>query len=627
MASDRNNGIDRLLPGLKHFVELFRWEKRLVARFFVTAFGRAAAQMAVVYLIQEFLSNVLGAGQGRVAVFIAAYLGQITLWAVVGLMLTAYLGGALLNYDNQVVQMRIIKLFEMGIMERLVRHLLLLSVPYINSQSPGDLIQAVRSDVTQLRRVIYALTNIVLEGLTAVGLVCVAFWISPRLAFWSLGVLPLAALPIVLIARGIRAKSVAIRTTGYIFFDVIVQILSGIRVLKAYQAEKREAAIAVEKGNLYFDEGIASVRLRSLGQMMLESIAGLAVVTVIIIGSFQVMDGSLKWPGLFAFLVAARALHGPIHNMYLWFVEMHGNSASMARITELFETKPQVDNHPDAVPLKAAPQCITFDDVSFSYDEEPVLKSVTFTVRAGEKIGIVGPSGAGKSSLLNLVGRFYDPTEGEVLFDGRALDRFRLEDVYAMVAVVNQEPFLFATTVRENIRLGRPEATDDDVEEAARAASVHDDILSLPQGYDTPLGINGRTLSRGQAQRINLARAFLKEAPILLLDEPTSSLDAIAESEIEAAMDELMKGRISFLVTHRFSNLRAVDRILVLEGGECVGLGTHAELYRDCPLYRDMYEIQRLEESVSCATERRGRILDETTNGVGNLEQPVRTAG
>ena len=187
VAGDVQNRIERLLPGLRHFVDLFRWEKRLVARFFLTAFGRAGAQMAVVYLIQEFLSNVLGAGQGRVAVFIASYLGNITLWAVVGLLLTAYLVGALLNYDNQVVQMRIIKLFEMGIMERLVRHLLMLSVPFINSQSPGDLIQALRSDVTQLRRIIYALTNIVLEGLTAVGLICVAFWISPGLAFWSHG--------------------------------------------------------------------------------------------------------------------------------------------------------------------------------------------------------------------------------------------------------------------------------------------------------------------------------------------------------------------------------------------------------------------------------------------------------
>jgi ABC-type multidrug transport system fused ATPase/permease subunit len=333
--------------------------------------------------------------------------------------------------------------------------------------------------------------------------------------------------------------------------------------------------------------------------MMLESLAGLGVVTVIIIGSFQVMSGTLNWPGLFAFLVAARALHGPIHNMYLWFVEIQGNSASMARITELLETRPQVGNRPDAVPLKAAPTVITFDDVSFAYDATPVLKSVSFTVRAGEKIGIVGPSGAGKSSLLNLVGRFYDPSGGAVLFDGRPLDRFRLEDVYAMVAVVTQDPFLFATTVSQNIRFGRPGATDEAVEEAARAASVHDDILTLPQGYDTPVGINGRTVSRGQAQRINLARAFLKEAPILLLDEPTSSLDAIAEADIQVAMDELMTGRTSFLVTHRFSNLRSVDRILVLEGGECVGLGTHEELLRDCPLYRNMYEIQRLEESVS----------------------------
>lgn len=591
--------VNAAVPGLRHFLVLFRWEKRLVARFLFTMVGRTLAVVLTIYLIQEFLAGMFDEAGGLTAL-VVAWLGKsATLWVTVGLLLLAYAAGGLFSYDNSVVQQRIIKHFELGIMERLMRHLLRLSVLYINQQSPGDLIQVIRQDVSHLRVMVRSAATLLIDGLTAVGLIVTAFWISPWLAFWALCVLPPASLPIVLVANRIRSRSFRARKHGYVVFDIMLQLLTGIRVIRAYRAEGREAALAVEKGNLYFDEMIAMTRLRALAQILLELLAGLGVVLVILVGTFQVQNGSLTWAGLLTFLLAARALNGPFNSVYSNFMDIQMHAAAVRRISEVLETRPEVTNRPGALPLKTAPRAIAFENVGFSYGEAPVLRDLTFTVRRGETLAIVGPSGAGKSTLLNLFVRFYDPTEGRVCFDGRPLDELRLADVYDQVAIVTQEPFLFATSVRDNIRIGRPSATDAEVEEAARAAYIHEDILPLPQGYDTVIGIGGRALSRGQMQRVNLARAFLKNAPILLLDEATSSLDCVAEAEIQWALDRLMEGRTNIVVTHHFGSLRHVDRVLVLEHGRLAGLGTHDELMRDCPLYQRMWQLQGLAEMVS----------------------------
>jgi ABC-type multidrug transport system fused ATPase/permease subunit len=258
-------------------------------------------------------------------------------------------------------------------------------------------------------------------------------------------------------------------------------------------------------------------------------------------------------------------------------------------------TQPQISDREEAQELKSAPQIISCHNVGFAYGKTEVLRDVSFTVMAGETLGIVGPSGAGKSTLLNLLVRLYDPTSGQVNFDGHNLQDLRLGDIYEKVAIVAQEPFLFATTVRENIRCGRPDATDDHVQSAAKAACIHEEVVAMSEGYDTLIGIGGRDVSRGQAQRINVARAFLKNAPILLLDEATSSLDSVAEANVQQAIDRLLEARTSFVVAHRLSTLRNADRLLVLDQGRIVGLGPHEQLLRECELYRRLWESQRLQ--------------------------------
>jgi len=287
-----------------------------------------------------------------------------------------------------------------------------------------------------------------------------------------------------------------------------------------------------------------------------------------------------------------RAAQGPLNNLNSAYLDVQRYAASVFHIEQLLQEKPEIQDRKAARSLRGLPSSITADRVNFSFNQKPVLEDVSFTVEAGETLGIVGPSGAGKSTLLSLVARFYDPTEGRVMIDREDLRDLRLHDIYKKVAIVTQDPFLFSTSIRENILTGRPDATQEELEAAARAAEIHDEILAMPDGYETVVGQGGRALSRGEAQRVNVARAILKNAPILLLDEATSSLDSYSEARVQRAVDRLAVGRLAISVAHRLSTLRNATRILVLEQGRAVGLGTHQELLVNCFTYRRLWEAQ-----------------------------------
>lgn len=580
------------LPGYQHIVALFRNERRTLARFAITSIGRSVLLTASILLIKEFLGGIIGQ-QGGLAGAVAGALGPQGALALLAVLLVGtYVGASVMTYDNEVTQQRLVKVLELGMMERLIRHLLSLSLSVFDRHSHGDIVHAVRQDVTELRTVILSLAKLVLEGVMAIGLLTSAIWLSPRLTLWALAALPLTVLPIVLVARRTLARSYTLRRSGYVLFDVILQLMRGIRIIKAYRGEEEEARSALAKGRDYFDELIAMVRAQSLARVMLESIAGLGIVVVVVVGGLEVLRGTLEWPALLAFLMCVRALHGPLNNLNTAYVEIQRRGASVSRIAELLATTTDVPDRPDALPLPAAPRRITFDGVAFAYDQAPVLRNLSFEVEAGELIGIAGPSGAGKSTLLNLVVRFHDPTVGAVRYDERDVRDYRLADVYDKVAIVTQEPFLFALSVRDNIRCGRPAATNVEVEDAARGAGIHDEIAALAEGYDTLIGTGGQGLSLGQAQRISIARAILKNAPILLLDEATASLDSIAEAKVQAAIDALMVGRTTFVVAHRLSTIRHSSRILVIEGGECIAFDSHDQLLIDCPLYHRLWTQQ-----------------------------------
>ncbi len=593
--SDDESGPAPRIPAKPYLLELFRHQKRLVSRYFLTSLGRAFLSMLAIFLIEEFLSGVLGNG-GGLAGGLADRMGVETALAVVAVLLAStYIGSSLFNYDNRVVQQRIVKVLELGMMERLIRHLLGLSASFFDRQSHGDIIQAVRQDVSDLRAVILGFGRMGVEAFQVMGLLVAALWISLSLTFWGLIVLPIAIVPVYLVARRTLRRSYNVRRTGYVLFDVILQLLRGIRVIKTYRGEEAEARSAVEKGRQFFDELVEMVRVRSLANVALESIASLGVVVVVVVGGLQVMRGTLEWPALVAFLLALRALHGPINNVNTAYVEIQQFGAALGRIQALLKERPEVGEAENPIPLTTAPATIAFEGVGFEYEDRKVLDDLSFEVSAGQTLGIAGPTGVGKSTLLNLVARFYDPTEGRVRFGDHDLREYRLADVYDKIGLVSQEPFLFDLTVRENIRAGRPDASDDDVERAARDAEIHDEILALDEGYDTVLGVGGRKLSTGQAQRISIARALLKNAPILILDEATSSLDALTEAKVQAAIDRLIAGRTTFVVAHRLSTLQSADRILVLNGGRVEAFGPLQDVLGDSALFRDMWMTQRLE--------------------------------
>jgi ABC-type multidrug transport system fused ATPase/permease subunit len=496
------------------------------------------------------------------------------------------------NYDSQVTQQKIVKAIELGTMERLIRHLLALSVGFLDRKTHGELLQSIRQDVIEMRMVVLSTARIVLEVFQTAGLIAAAVSFSLWLSLWAFFLVPVAALPIYILARRTLARSFLVRTKGVALFDALLQLLHGIRVIKIYQGERAEGERTVDRARVYFDELIEMERVQAFARTVLESLAALNVVVVIIVGGLSVMSGHLGWPELLAFLLAMRAVQGPLNNLNSAYLDVQRYSAGVFHIEQLLQEKPEIQDRKDARSFGGLPLSITAERVDFTFHQKPVLQNVSFTVHAGETLGIVGPSGAGKTTLLSLVARFYDPTRGRVMLDGEDLRNFRLHDIYAKVAIVTQDPFLFSTSIRENILCGRPDASQQEVEAAARAAEIHDEIMAMPDGYQTVVGQGGRALSRGEAQRVNVARAILKNAPILLLDEATSSLDSYSEARVQRAVDRLAVGRLAISVAHRLSTLRNATRILVVEQGHAVGLGTHKELLANCPTYRRLWEAQ-----------------------------------
>jgi ABC-type multidrug transport system fused ATPase/permease subunit len=579
-----------LIQALRLPLRLLRGQPALVGGFALASLGRAALNSSAILLIHEFLAAALGRGGGW-----AARLGlDVPLWGLVALLLGVQLAAVLLTYQSGLAQQRILAVVELGAMDRLIRHVLTLSVGFFDHRTHGDLVQTIRQDVANLRSVTMAAASLLIETLQTAGLIAVAVSLSPRLAVWAFVLVPLAAVPIAIVARRTLQQSFGLRRKSVVIFDMLLQLLHGIRIIKIYGAEGAEADRTVHRAKQYFDELVQMERTRALARVALDTMATINTVAVVIAGGFLVKSGALGWAALLAFLLAARAVQGPLNNINTAWLEIQRHGASSASIEALLRRVSETHDRPDARPILSPPRLISVHDVGFAIDGATILENVSFQVAAGETLGIVGPSGAGKSTLLNLIARFYDPTAGAISCDGVDLRDRRLAELHQSMAIVTQDPFLFAASVAENIRRGRPGASDDEVEAAARAAGIHEDIAAMPEQYETVIGHGGRALSRGEAQRVNIARAILKNAPILLLDEATSSLDSYSEARVQKALDRLMTGRLVLSVSHRLSTLRNASRILVMENGRMVGLGKHGDLLHTCPTYRRLSDAQEV---------------------------------
>lgn len=474
--------------------------------------------------------------------------------------------------------------------------LLQLSMRFFDRHSQSDVAMASYYDLKGVRAVTVEVGRAILYLSQLVGLAVAAWMMSPKLALVGFVALPLGVLPVYWLGQAITREARGEREAVATLHQSFYQVASGIRVIKVNRSEHRMLQRAHEIAMNLHHYLVRQAVNRGFARLLLETVAGLGLVLVLALGGRDVASGALSWQALLGLLVAMMAVYGPVVGLVQLYGSVQGVLPNLDRLDAIRQEPVEVCDRPGARPFTAAPATIELRDLTFGHGDRITLEGLSATFHRGERIGIVGPSGAGKSTLLSLLLRFYDPCRGGIYLDGTDLRDVRHHDWLDRTAIVLQEPVLFLDTVANNIRIGRPDAPMPDVVVAARAAGIHDEITAMEHGYDTLIGAGkaARGLSTGQKQRICIAAALLKDAPILFLDEATSSLDSVSEQKVQVAIDRLVDGRTTFVVAHRFSTLRNVDRIVVLAHGRMAGLGTHEELMAACPIYGTLWESQHL---------------------------------
>ena len=544
----------------------------------------------MVLLVKELLAGALdAASRGDDGGFSSGG----TLALIAGSTLLLYLLASAMAYGATRAQHAAAKEVERCLLTEVVTHLLRLSLPYIQRSSKGDLVDAVRNDIIAVRGVVLAGIQALTEGVLAGAVLLALLRLSPALTLWCLLVLPAAALPTVLLGRRLLRTSQEARASRFRLMDTLMELIGGIRTIEGYGAKERAVELGLASGRRWMDDQHTVLRDRALAASIFEALGGLSMVLAIALGGYQVTAGALDAPSLVAFLVALRSIHRPLDIMNQRWIFVESSRPSLRRLDELLARTPSITSAPDALPLEQAPERIEVRDVTVSLGGQPVLRGASFSIRRGERVALVGPSGAGKTTVLNLLARLVDPDQGEVLLDDVDLRRLRMEDVRGMMAYVTQVPFVFAASVADNIAYGRPDATPEEIQEAAERCLIHDEILALPGGYDSVIGQGGRQLSVGQLQRICLARALLKAPPLVLLDEATAAIDLAGETRVQQAIKNLSRGRTVVAATHRLGAVADYPRILVLAGGSVEAAGTHEELLQSSETYQTMWRARR----------------------------------
>ncbi|HEX6958584.1 MAG TPA: ABC transporter transmembrane domain-containing protein [Ferrovibrio sp.] len=481
---------------------------------------------------------------------------------------------------------------------RMYAHLIRADLAWLHENHSGKLIASFLYDATLLREAVSkSLTGMVKDSLSLIFLTGVMFVMNWQFALVVCVIFPFVGLTTRRLGRKTRKSSARTQQETGKLTTILSETFDGARMVKAYGMEEREIQRARQSVETRLGHIMKVVRARAAASPTAEALGGIAVAVVIYIGGSST---ALTLGTLTAFIYAALSAYQPLKSLSTLNTALQEGLAAAERIFAILDIEPKICEKPDARPLQVSGGEIRLEHVTFRYNEEKVaLRDVTLTVPRGKKAALVGASGAGKSTLLNLVPRFYDTSAGRVLIDGQDVRDVTLDSLRRNVALVSQELTLFDDTIRSNIAYGRPEASDAEIEAAARNAAAHDFIMALPQGYDTLVGENGVKLSGGQRQRIAIARAMLRDAPILLLDEATSALDTESERLIQIALGELMRGRTTLVIAHRLSTVIDADVIFVLDQGRLVEQGTHAELLTRGAVYARLYATQFATEATA----------------------------
>lgn len=574
------------MPVLKRIAELLKPHKLWVVGFFVAIAITSALDGFFTYLNKNIIDQGISAGDTARMLHLASIYGGFIVVQAVMVFGFVYLAGVLgerIQYDLR---------------KMMFEHLQDLSLSYYSQNSVGRLMSRMTSDSGRvadlmtwgLLDVTWAVTNIT----TSVIFMAVINW---HLALIVFAIIPILVLVGVRFRQRILVEFRRSRRANSKITGAYNENISGVRVVKALGREDENLYEFQDLTHEMYRSSYRAAWLSALFLPVVQIIAALALGSIVWYGGIQSQAGLLTVGGIHAFVSYLTFMLWPIQDIARVYAEMQHSIASAERIFTLVDTPPEVHNLPGAVDAETLLGEIEFDHVDFYYEErKPVLKDFTLKVKPGEMIALVGPTGGGKSTIVNLLCRFYEPKRGRVLINGRDYTEYTLESIHDKIGIVLQTPYLFSGTIRENIRYGRLEASDEAVEEAAKLAGAHEFITSISKGYDENVGEGGNLLSTGQKQLISLARAVLSKPELFIMDEATSSVDTLTEALIQRGMDNLMAGRTSFVVAHRLSTIRRANRILVIEGGRIAEMGTHQELLRERGHYYRLYTQQFRQE-------------------------------
>jgi subfamily B ATP-binding cassette protein MsbA len=508
----------------------------------------------------------------------------------VGLILLSQIIGAASGYWMNVAGQRLLHNLRLSLYD----HFQMLPLSYYDNKRIGDLTSRVTGDVNQLEGMIVNTSNALVRQFFGVGFafyyMCTFSW---QLALLVLIPVPILGLSLYVFTRRVRMIYRSIRESTGEFSAKLMENLSGMRVIKAFNRETQEHNAVEDTSKFLLSQNLRASKMTSVFYPCINTLSTLGTITVLGVGAYLISRDRFTVGQLTAFLMYVTNFYNPVGDFIRTFDSIQRALASGERIFEVLDTVPEVQDPNDPVPLETLRGEVEFRNVSFHYATgEEVLHNVNVKALPGQRVALVGQSGAGKSSFINLIPRFYDVTDGCVLIDGIDVRSLRQSDLRRYMAIVLQETFLFNGTIKENLLFGKPDATDEEIINAAKAANAHEFIERLEDGYETQIGERGIKLSGGQKQRLAIARAVLADPCILILDEATSSVDSESEYLIHQALDRLMVGRTTFIIAHRLSTVRSADTILVHEGGNIIERGDHDELVDADGRYAQMYRQQ-----------------------------------
>lgn len=591
---------------MKEIFQLFKLtlkeKKRLVLSFVFTIFV-ALFTYAFVNLIQPIMDEMLqlapktsleGAGLVNFVINILHVTKEQLMWLLPILLIAAIFGKGLFTFLSSFfmksIGFRVIK----NMRNDLYGHVVYQSSHYFDHVATGELMSRLTNDVDKIQEAVSgSMADLIREIFILFALLVYIFITDWQLALFSFVIAPMAVIPLAIFSRKLKKRGKRNQINMAQIYNLLHETITGNKIVKAFTMEKFELKKFFQSTQNYLKTSLKLAWIGSLSSPFMEFMGGVLGALILVAGTTRIANGIIS-PGDFgSFVMAIFLMYTPINRLSRANNVIQQGVACYERVQEVLQSQPQIVDAPKAYPLPSVKGAVKFENVSFSYQEErPVLHDIDFEVKPTEKVAFVGLSGSGKTTIINLLSRFYDPTSGKITIDGVDIREVTLSSLRSQIGLVTQELILFNDSVRNNIAYGLEDKPIEEIIKAAQAAKAHDFIEKLPQEYDTQIGERGGLLSSGERQRLAIARALLKDPPILILDEATSALDSEAERLIQVALANVMKNRTTFVIAHRLSTIRNVDKILVIDKGTISEIGSHEDLCAKDGVYRKLYDLQ-----------------------------------